>query len=422
MYVFYLAQSRGLVVDAIRINDQAPTAVVFQGSSQTGGENRIRRVIFGPGSVPANWDSTRLQKASAKSTGEVIIDQPADLAGSPPGAMLGTIAREDADFVVAQSEFGAYYAKERNGNVSVFDTSLKQVMDAILGSDRHIHFSPGTFTFGPDHATFVDLANLTLSGSGRDRTFIENNTDDEADTEPFSFTRCTGVTVRDLAISAAGSQRTTSDALDFDAGSDCLVERVDVIRSRGRGIVFDGKEPGARAVRNVIRDCRITGCPGAGIELLVAEHCDVRDCHSYGNGDAGLKVNRAVEAVRNSRFNRVAGGLYEANEGDGILVIDSDFTTIEGVRCLNNGRDGVRIHSFGAPLTTLGTTVVSSTCLNDPGNPAPNRQMYGINIVSESADSGVLSSVISGNYLEGNTQGGILDGGTRTIIRNNVGQ
>jgi hypothetical protein len=422
MYVFYLAQSRGLVVNAIRINDQAPTAVAFQAASQSGRENRIRRVGFGPGDVPANWDASRLTKSSAKSTGEVIIEQPADVAGSPPGAVLGTIPPGESDFVVAQSESGAYYAKERNGNVPVFSHSLKAVMDAILGSNRHIHFTPGTFSFGADHAVFVDLANLTLSGSGRDQTIIENNTDEEADTEPFSFTRCTGVVVRDLTVSAAGSTRTTSDALDFDAGSDCLVERVDIIRSRGRGIVFDGKEPGAQAVRNVIRDCRITGCPGVGIELLVAEHCDVRDCHSYGNGDGGLKVNRHVEAGRNSRFNRVSGGLYEANEGDGISVIDSDFTTIDGVRCLNNGRDGVRIHSFAGALTTVGTTVIGSTCLNDAGNPAPDRQMYGINIISDDPNNGVLSSVISGNYLVGNAQGGIADGGTRTVIRNNVGQ
>ncbi|HET7055270.1 MAG TPA: right-handed parallel beta-helix repeat-containing protein [Thermomicrobiales bacterium] len=422
MYVFYLAQSRGLVVDAIRINDQAPTAVVFQGAAQTGRENRIRRVGFGPGDVPANWDTTRIQQASAKSTGEVIVEQPADLAGSPPGAVLGTIPPGDFDYVVAQSESGAYYAKERNGNVAIFGLPLKEVMNAILGSNRHIHFTPGTFSFGADHAVFVDLANLTLSGSGRDRTLIENDTDEDADTEPFSFTRCTGVVVRDLTVSAAGMLRTTSDALDFDAGSDCLVERVDITRSRGRGIVFDGKEPGAQAVRNVIRDCRITGCPGAGIELLVAEHCDVRDCHSFGNGEVGLKVNRHVEAGRNSRFNRVSGGTYEANEGDGITVIDSDFTTIDGVRCLNNGRDGVRIHSFGGELTTVGTTVTSSTCLNDLANPAPNRQVYGINIVSEDPANGVVSSVISGNYLEGNLQGGIADNGTRTVIRNNVGQ
>jgi hypothetical protein len=70
----------------------------------------------------------------------------------------------------------------------------------------------------------------------------------------------------------------------------------------------------------------------------------------------------------------------------------------------------------------VGTTITSSTCLNDLANPAPNRQVYGINIVSEDSANGVVSSVISGNYLEGNLQGGIADNGTRTVIRNNVGQ
>lgn len=420
-YVFHLVSCRGLTVDAIRMDDQVPNAVVCQAGSQSGPDNRIRKVTYGPGPVPDGWDSSHLIESDPAATGEAIIENPPDVATSPAGSTVGHVATGEADYTVLISSLGTYFAKQPNGNVPVVSTSLRAVVDAIQGSDRHIHFTTGRFDFGPDHGVFSEIDNLTISGEGAGLTIIANASDDEADTEPFSFTRCDRCVVRDLSVSAGGSERTTSDAIDFDDGSDCLVEGVWVTGSRGRGIVFDGKDAGAEASRNTIRDCVVTGCPGSGIELLVANGTHVLGCRSVGNGESGLKVNRHLDTGTTSRHNRIAGGEFSQNGVDGILILEAEATTVDGVRCFNNGRDGIRVEVLEDGLSSaVATSILNSSSGNDPEAPATQAQQYGVNLVDDLASGRLNSTTVIANRLMGNALGGLADSGTGTIELGNL--
>ena len=91
-----------------------------------------------------------------------------------------------------------------------------------------------------------------------------------------------------------GTDRSTSDALDFDGGDEIVVERVKVTGSRGRGIIFDGKDAGQTADNNVVRDCVVTNVPGDGIQLLGSNNNLIENCTITNVGSMGIRVNRAT--------------------------------------------------------------------------------------------------------------------------------
>jgi parallel beta-helix repeat protein len=147
------------------------------------------------------------------------------------------------------------------------------------------------FDFGSEYFKVYDLANITFRGQGIDVTVLRNSSTAAADTEPFNFSGTVNVVVRDMTVSAGGPPRTTSDALDFDFGNDSTVERVKIIASRGRGIVFDGKDAGWHSANNVVRDCVITGgVQSDGIELLASTNNLVEGCTISNSGGHGIQA------------------------------------------------------------------------------------------------------------------------------------
>jgi hypothetical protein len=192
-----------------------------------------------------------------------FVETNAARAGGEPALrvrLVGGVPHPGATYTVfkdTSSGSTVYYAVDKTGlrvatgtDVASTTSGLKAVLDAIKASGVHIHFSGNTtFSFLDDvtgqlNATFTDLDDLTFSGEGMFTTIVRSYSTNSSgsDTEPLSFTRCCRVNIRDLQLRSEGTARQTSDALDFDNGNECVVERVYVSAARGNGIHFDGKD------------------------------------------------------------------------------------------------------------------------------------------------------------------------------------
>jgi hypothetical protein len=274
----------GLYADHLEFTDELPsTALIRQDSTHVGTENVIRKVSVGD-TVPAGWNYSRLLSNSS-SAGVVSIQEVPAPAGSAPGTTVGartptpTLGNYMID-VSGSPNSATYWAKRRDGHIAQMSTDtsttsgLKDVLEGLATDNVHFEFGSGRFHFKDaplgneawagveDHASYP-YSGLTFSGAGIESTYISNrsNFTSGTDTEPFSFSGAQNVTIRDMTVEACGFYRTTTDALDFDQGSRCLVERVRVRRSRSRAIVFDGGDAGKNATDNVVRECIIQGRP-----------------------------------------------------------------------------------------------------------------------------------------------------------------
>src|SRR5215207_10703208 len=163
--------------------------------------------------------------------------------GSHPAELYIPMPASPDPFVVRR-EGNTYYAESQT-TTSSYSGSLKSVVEsAAYELNTHgggtIPFQAGDFDLGSEWFEFYDLKGITFQGQGIDVTVLRNNASASTDTEPFDFTNGDFITIRDMTVNAGGPLRSTSDALDFDAGDYNLVQRVKVTGSRGRGIVFDG--------------------------------------------------------------------------------------------------------------------------------------------------------------------------------------
>lgn len=300
---------------------------------------------------------------------------------------------------------------------------LNQIEAANPTGNFAVIFGVGTFDMGTTNWALNGPDNILIAGAGVDATTIQNNSTDAADTEPFSFTDCDKITVRDMTIAASGSNRSTSDALDFDAGDDCLVERVRVTDSRGDGIVFDGKD-GTIARRNTVRNCEVTGAFLSGIMLLASDQNVIEGNWIHGNGEAGIKLNRDTTPAQDSFSNVIrANHIYNNNEA-GIEILECSKNIIIANHIYNNGQspgtynDGIVIDDFGTVgIGADNNLIIGNVIYDDQGTETQDR---AINI----NDPGVTGTLIEGNYFGLHIQADeaiINDLAADTIIRNNVG-
>ena len=316
---------------------------------------------------------------------------------------------------------GVSYHADSQVTPSAYTGSLKFVVEsAVAELGGHgggvVQFDAGTFDFGNDHLEFYDVFDITFAGAGIDVTVIQNNSSDATDTEPFDFTDSDRLVLRDFTVIAGGAPRNSSDALDFDNGDDILIERVKVTASRGRGIVFDGKDgPGSTADRNVVRDCVITGLPQDGIELLASGQNLIENCQISDVGGHGIQINKASASAglpnKQANDNVVTGNFIDQAGRDGININSSSRNQIVGNSITNSsddtsGRDGVRIDSFDG--IGCDDNVVTNTVSTD--DQPTKTQRFGVSITSPLCNRTVLSA----NALTGNLVGELLDLGTDT--------
>jgi len=325
-------------------------------------------------------------------------------------------------FTISAVGGGTYRAESPNGQV--FTGSLKSVGERAVadlngsGGGR-IDFTAGTFDFGSEFFKLDNVADIVFAGAGPGVTVIRNANSAAADTEPFNFTGAYRITVRDLTVEANGASRNTSDALDFDRGNESLVENVEVTASRGRGIVFDGKNEGWTSTGNTVRNCVITGVLSDGIELLASTHNLIENCRISDVGGHGIQLAKsspfADQPNKESSDNTIRGNTIDQAGQDGVNLNGGDRNMITGNTITNSsddtsGRDAIRI-STGDNVSCDDNVVSGDTAFDTQ---MPKTQRYGLNIASSLCNRTLVGP---DNLFTGNATGEVRDAGTGTVFR-----
>ncbi len=350
-------------------------------------------------------DNTAIKFSSSEgsSSPELLIPAP----GSP------------SPFLVTRS--GTTYTATSQSNGTTYTGTAKFVVEAAVDdlmqfSGGTITFSADTFDFGSDHLELDVIAGITFEGQGMGATTLINDSTAADDTEIFDIVDGDDVIIRDMTVSAGGSARSTSDALDFDDGRNITVQRVEIVDSRARGIVFDGKGAGWTADNNRILDCVITGIPGDGIEFLASSNNLVDGCTISNVGGHGIQINKSSTSadqpnkqsnnnvIQNTTIDQSGQDGVNINSGDGNQIIDNVITNSANV---TSNKDGIRITS--ANSVSCDNNLVAGNTVTD--TQATKTQRYGLNISSSLCTSNVIGD---GNDFSGNLIGDINDIGTNT--------
>jgi parallel beta-helix repeat protein len=332
-------------------------------------------------------------------------------------------ASPSSPFLVTRS--GNTYTAASQSTASSYTGTLKFVMESAVielnsGGGGIVNFTAGTFDFGSQYFKVDEQHNITYQGAGRDATILQNSTSAAADTEVFNFGGAFNVTIRDLTVSAGGPVRLTSDAIDLDKGNDSLVENVKIIASRGRGIVFDGKNIANgvswTSANNIVRNCVIDGMPGDGIEFLASTNNLVEGCVITNTGYHGIQATKSSTQTsgqknKKSSDNIIRNNIIDNAGRDGINVNSSDRNRIEGNQITNSGNvasgSGIRIQSSDS--ITCDDNIVENNVATD--NQATKTQRYGLNIAHALCNRTVVGST---NNFNGNLTKPINDLGTNT--------
>jgi parallel beta-helix repeat protein len=286
----------------------------------------------------------------------------------------------------------------------VVETAISEAAQAGNGS---LIFGAGDFDLGATYFKLMDIQNITFAGQGIDITILRNSSDEAADTEPFNCHNCDNIIIQDMTISAGGSVRNTSDALDFDYGDSILIERVKITASRGRAIVFDGKDAAGTADGNIVRDCIITGSiPLDGIQLLASNNNRVEGCTVSDVTRHGIYIAKASaladQADKPSNNNLIVNNLITDSGGYGIAINGGSENLIMGNTVTNSAFSGIQL-----------TTSLAIPCNDNriEQNTASQNRQYGLRISSEDC---MFNSVRDNNFAN-NIAGTIFDNGVGTI-------
>jgi parallel beta-helix repeat protein len=295
---------------------------------------------------------------------------------------------------------------------SSYTGTLKFVVESAAASlvssgGGNILFTAGDFNLGTEYFKLHNTHDVVFAGQGIDVTFLHNATDEAADTEPFNCSNCDRLTIRDMTIAAGGAVRLTSDALDFDSGDDNLIQRIKVIQSRGRAIVFDGKNTGFTAFRNVVRDCIITGSIALdGIQFLASSDNRIENCTISGVARHGIYMSQSSASAdqpnKPSDNNVISGNTVQTVSGNGIAVNSSNRNQIIGNTVVSNVMNGIHLTSTAS--LPCNDNLVNLNTIN-------SNTRYGLYIVSPACNGTVVWS----NTFSGNGLGAIRDLGTGTI-------
>jgi parallel beta-helix repeat protein len=341
------------------------------------------------------------------------------LAGLSGGSALAS--HSPSHFLVSRS--GSTYRAE--SSAVTYTGSLKTVVESAAANlnaagGGTVEFTAGDFDLGSDWFRLVEVHNITFMGQGMDSTTIRNYTTIAKDTEPFNFKGAFFVTIRDLTVSAGGTARNTSDAIDFDKGNDSVVERVHVTTARGKGIIFDGKNKDSNgtnwtSLRNTVQDCVVEGTNGDGIQFLASSQNRVEGCTVHDTGKDGIRVTKsetnAPQPNKKSNDNVVIGNVVDNAGLNGIEVNSSDGNEVTGNTVTNSsdnasGMDGIRLSSMDS-ITCDDNRVESNTATD---NQAVKTQAYGLNITNSLCHR----TFVGTNNFTGNKTGAIRDLGSGT--------
>jgi parallel beta-helix repeat protein len=363
------------------------------------------------GNGPVSFALTTPSSTGVKLTSREGVNRPQLIVPAPAGPSPFVVGKVGGSYQAVSETTGATFTGTAKAVVE------KAVADLEGSGGGVVRFTPGTFDLGSEFFKFTNVADVQFVGAGMDTTVIRNASSAAADTEPFNFSGADRVVVRDLTVSAGGPQRSSSDALDFDRGNDVTIERVKVTASRGRGIVFDGKNDDWTALRNKVHDCVISGTAGDGIELLASSDNVVEGCTISGVGGHGIQFAKASasadQANKKSNDNVVTGNRIDQAGMDGINLTSGDRNQIVSNTITNSsddiaGRDGIRLSSNDS--VACDDNRVANNRATD--TQSPKAQRYGLNITTSRCHRTVIGS---GNDFSGNLSGAIRDAGSDTI-------
>jgi Right handed beta helix region len=362
------------------------------------------------GNGPVSFALTTPSSTAVRLSSREGVNRPQLLVPAPAGP---------SPYVVTKAG-GSYQAVSETNGTTFTGTAKSVVERAVADLEASgggtVRFGAGTFDLGSEFFKFTNVADIEFAGAGMDTTVIRNASSAAADTEPFNFTGADRVRVRDLTVSAGGPERSSSDALDFDRGNDVTIERVKVTVSRGRGIVFDGKNDDWTALRNEIHDCVVTGTASDGIELLASSDNVVEGCRITGVGGHGIQFAKASASAdqpnKKSNDNVVTGNVIDQAGLDSINLTSGDRNQILNNSITNSsddtsGRDGIRL-SANDSIACNDNRVAGNRATDTQ---SPKTQRYGLNIATSLCHRTVIGS---GNDFSGNLTGTIRDTGTDT--------
>ncbi|HET6771355.1 MAG TPA: right-handed parallel beta-helix repeat-containing protein, partial [Actinomycetota bacterium] len=328
---------------------------------------------------------------------------------TPAGPALQFVVRREGTNYVAESQTATYTG------------DLKTVVESAVYNDLNpagggrVTFQAGVFDLGATYLRLEEVSDIIFEGQGMDVTAIQNSSNAADDTEPFNFKGAYRVVIRDLTVSAGGTPRTTSDAIDFDKGNDSLVQRVKITYSRGKGIIFDGKDAGWTSQGNTVLDCEISGTNNDGIQFLASTNNRVEGCFIHDTVMDGIEATKsqsnAPQPHKKSNDNVIIGNTIDNAGQNGIRIHSSDRNLITGNYITNSAddtanHDGIRI--ICDESITGDDNIVSDNTSGD--NQATHTQRYGLNI----SNSLCNRTVVWQNTFFGNLNGDINDLGTDT--------
>lgn len=328
------------------------------------------------------------------------------------------------------------------GNGTADDTSAINSTITAAGTNGTVFFPPGTYRLT---AQLTIDSNIRLVGSGmRSTVLLRAHT--AAHVLALNGTTTTnGASVFDLSID--GNRTSFTGAADEIAigGTGNIISRVRITNFDAIGIQAYGK-------RQRIFQCEIVGVASAsvgstfgiwaqdnaGVEDLVVDQCDIRDCRLNGFFGAGTVVNSYFKG--NHRQVTPTGG--------GQLALGSDAGSLQSLAANNVIDQGGGAGASGFEL--LGNVKVSENFVGNQGNAGIviqqgtqtevvnntvyNSAMAGIAVVANVTDFtiannnvynngtyGIIVSsgtsnryVITGNNCNTNTTANFSDGGTGT--------
>jgi parallel beta-helix repeat protein len=346
--------------------------------------------------------------------GLLLIGMAIQLAGPAEWAFASGSANH---YIVSKS--GSTYAAQSTG--APYTGTLKFVVESAVADLKAagagtVTFQAGVFDLGSDWFRLENMTDITIEGQGIDVTTIQNYTIEEHDREPFNTQGATRVIIRDLTVVAKGPPRTTSDAIDFDRGNYNLVERVKITASRGKGIIFDGKDSNWTSVGNTVRNCDISGTNNDGIQFLASSNNRVEGCYIHDTVEDGIEVRKSqndplIQANKKSNDNVIIANTIDNAGQNGVRIHSSDRNLISGNYITNSsnvtaGQDGIRIAS-GDSITCDDNRVEGNTAADTQ---VPKTQAYGLNIASSLCNR----TFVGTNNFTGNKTGAIRDVGTNT--------
>src|SRR5919106_2834400 len=333
--------------------------------------------------------------------------------------LIGTAwATHSPTHFVVQKEGSNYVAQSQT---KTYTGALKTVVESALNNDLKpagggtITFQAGVFDLGSTYFRFENFSDVTIEGQGIDATIIQNSSNASDDTEPFNTNGATRVTIRDLTVVAGGTPRTTSDAIDMDRGNNSLIERVKITASRGKGIIFDGKDAGWTSQGNTVRSCEISGTNNDGIQFLASSNNRVEGCFIHDTVRDGIEATKSqtihAQPNKKSTDNVIIGNVIDNAGENGIRIHSSDRNLVTGNTVANSSddvasRDGIQITS-GDSITCDDNRVEGNTATD---NQATKTQRYGLNINHSLCNR----TFVGTNNFTGNLVGPIRDVGTNT--------